>query len=228
MKKLLHERLREHEDKSKCTGYLFADIIGCDKPECVGVACGDCTATLLDKFADEIERYYIPRPRFEDGEPVQFGDDSIECIGIDCFALYPDGSYQVYSENGDYSSEILNEPLKRPQPKVLDADGIEIKVGDTVWKRHCPDEEWTVVEIGNTPVNEGQVRIEFEDFNEEPYSYYESPERLTHKEPDSLEKLHDDVLKWIARYRTSTPYEAVESIGEEIADRLSALIERGA
>ena len=32
------------------------------------------TPEKIEKLADAIEREYLPRPRYEDGEPIQFGD----------------------------------------------------------------------------------------------------------------------------------------------------------
>lgn len=60
--KLLHERLREHAAKG---------IIG-------DFACGNTKIVSLraDKalaLADEIERQYVPVPRFPDGDPVREG-----------------------------------------------------------------------------------------------------------------------------------------------------------
>lgn len=45
-------------------------------------------------FADEIERFYIPRPRFEDGEPVRWGETEIEW---DADEEYP---FNAISESG--------------------------------------------------------------------------------------------------------------------------------
>lgn len=46
----------------------------CSKPCDDYIACHDCTGEALRIIADRIEREYLPRPRFEDGEPVKVGD----------------------------------------------------------------------------------------------------------------------------------------------------------
>ena len=76
-------------------------------------------------------------PRFEDGEPVRIGDhwqedDYDESITrVDSIEFAEDG---VRFEN-EYADTFYRygERVKRPAPKVLDADGVEIHVGDTVW-----------------------------------------------------------------------------------------------
>lgn len=78
MKKLLHERLREIADEKEDKPYS-SDIIEalckefgvCENKSSYAIDLNNC----LKAIADEIEKFYIPRPRFEDGEPVQFGDE---------------------------------------------------------------------------------------------------------------------------------------------------------
>lgn len=91
-----------------------------------------------------LDRWFISRPRLEDGEPVQFGDE----IEVVCDISKAKGivlmmgttnssSWKFALADGDsfvtviYDSE--NDKIRRPALKVLDADGMEIKVGDTVW-----------------------------------------------------------------------------------------------
>lgn len=85
--------------------------------------CTDMERRILDMW-----------PKFEDGEYVWIGDD---VSGMDvrsfvftesCVMVTNLTSVPAYGECRKYG-----EPLKRPAPKVLDADGVEIKVGDTVY-----------------------------------------------------------------------------------------------
>lgn len=152
---------------------------------CIGEKAGEV-------LADEIEHYYIPRPRFEDGEPVQFGDEFI----IDRYMTEPETLKRISIYNEELLKEWnqyhgldrvyeLNfcrpncedgkEPIiKRPQPKVLDADGIEIKVGDTVW-RTSGNYPWRVDEI----TTDGRVGI----LDDDGLGDYADPKNLTHNEP---------------------------------------------
>ena len=73
-------------------------------------------------------------PRFESGEPVRIGDvvSDVEVRSVvfrdggillsDCTSVPGWGTWRSYKE-----------PIKRPAPKVLDADGAEIRVGDEVY-----------------------------------------------------------------------------------------------
>lgn len=73
-------------------------------------------------------------PKYEDGEYVWIGDD-VSGMDVRSFVFTESGvmvtnltSVPAYGECRKYG-----EPFKRPAPKVLDADGVEIKVGDTVY-----------------------------------------------------------------------------------------------
>ena len=80
-------------------------------------------------------------PRFEDGEPVRFGCefefegavDVVESVTFLC-AGSPRFNYGLQdSWERVHGLYVRGELIKRPAPKVLDADGVEIRVGDTVY-----------------------------------------------------------------------------------------------
>lgn len=104
-----------------------AAIYACDGWE------GD--ANILKDIADQIERETLPRPLFEDGELVQFGDEILKAgnsAKVDAFVVNPDGSTLIIA--GMYRVAVeAGERVKRPAPKVLDADGVPVEVGDEVW-----------------------------------------------------------------------------------------------
>lgn len=70
-------------------------------------------------------------PRFKDGEPVRFLDD-FERYGnensVSTVTMYQDGSFAL-----NFRAYSKGERVNRPAPKVLDADGVEVHKGDTVW-----------------------------------------------------------------------------------------------
>ena len=73
-------------------------------------------------------------PRFEDGEPVNFGDTALidgEADMVEAVQLWIHGKPVIYGDGGSQQME-RGERVKRPS-KVLDADGVEIRVGDEVW-----------------------------------------------------------------------------------------------
>lgn len=199
MKKLLHERLRE----SQGWGDLFNPI------EVFNAS----FRVLFDKLADEIERYYIPRPRFEDGEPVHFGDALERRVGLPTsvvgIAVHNDGSYALSDNEENTTYYTDGDLIKRPYPKVMDADGVVINEGETVWSEY--GDEYFVDTIENADCiyllgsfdDEVHVRM--------------SPCCLTHKNLDSLEKLRDDMAGWNELKR--------KTFCSEWIDRLTALIE---
>ena len=147
---------------------------------------------------DEVERRLLARlmpegmewlieawPRFEDGEPVRIGDEV---------------SVTVHDEDGDFERSMTadsisfgehgiivcdpchavrllsGERVKRPAPKVLDADGVEICVGDTVWATngHGPFEVTRIVYAD-------RLRVIADDEKNGHLNAY--PEMLTHRAP---------------------------------------------
>ena len=113
-------------------------------------------------------------PRYETGEPVRIGDfvSDVEVRSVvfrddgillsDCTSVPGWGTWRSYKE-----------PIRRPAPKVLDADGVEIRVGDTVW-----DVEFGCEHVV-TKVSDGAVFVAFEDESADRCD----PASLTHRAP---------------------------------------------
>ena len=138
MDKLLHERLRDYAADwyearpLRINGKTFDTLL---------------VAEVLD-LADEIERSYIPRPRFEDGEPVQFRDEVEECSGpVTRMLFFADGSGYLCGKNdaiyAGFPFGIESTP-KRRVPKVLDVGGVACEREQKVWR--LSDGEWFYVE----------------------------------------------------------------------------------
>ena len=121
-------------------------------------------------------------PRYESGELVEFGDE----IGkgdiwmehpVDLVAFYDDGSFELWGD-GNSIAYRKGEPVKRPEPEVLDADGVPIKVGDTVY-----DEDGKAFEVEavnatcKTFKRKGGIACEWK------------AEFFTHRKPDTAESL---------------------------------------
>lgn len=92
-----------------------------------------------EKFRDYLHRCFLPRPRFEDGEPVQFGDDIALADGSECnvTSLGVGISGWLYinpaAANERYHLTCQSGRIKRPAPEALGADGKPIVEGETVW-----------------------------------------------------------------------------------------------
>lgn len=114
-------------------------------------------------------------PRFEDGELVKFGDDYVKKSGgvdeLRHLSFYDDA---VQLNCDDFIK--YGEPVKRPEPEVLDADGVPIKVGDVVY---TPQGKALVVSRLDAPYvcnKEGITRADY----------------VTHRKPDTQEAINHD------------------------------------
>ena len=137
-------------------------------------------------------------PKFEDGEPVMIGDEATNNKN-QCFRVrrieFRHGKWMLNDSvtDGRYLYGESGERVKRTAPKVLDADGVEIKMGDTVW-HHSGFAHGVVTSIDAGSlmgtvcyVNGG---VEFRD----------AAKDLTHTRPDSWERLEEDAGEDPFRY----------------------------
>lgn len=143
------------------------------------------------------------------------------------YAVSEDGCMYIGSKRlvlTNREAETLADEIERdytPRQKVYDADGVEIKVGDTVWRIDPPIQPSEVIDIKHYP--EGQPDVVCSEKDGKVTAHY-SPRLLTHKEPDSLEKLLDEIEGY-----AGLPLDTIASVcSKRWAKRLSDLIERGA
>lgn len=171
-----------------------------------------------------LDKWFIKRPLFEDGQPVQLGDKFLRFDGkhgndgenaVKIAAGF-DSKNPCYWINDDLQGQM---PVKRPAPKVLDADGVEINVGDTVWHAN---HQWVVIGI---VYHEGQPWVQIDNTGGDTSCSVQErrPSTITHKQPDSLERLQQFAVD-SAAYADGCEQDKFL----EIADRLKSLIERGA
>lgn len=140
-----------------------------------------------EDFKSWLDRYYLPRPLFEDGEPAQFGDTFVTDSGYNATLSslnYTKGDHDYVSANGGKRHKVTDR-LKRPEPQVLDADGVPIEVGDVVWiLKDSKHAKWTVIEpydgIQTVYVESRGIRV------------HARPENITHSEPDTQERIDED------------------------------------
>lgn len=192
--------------------------------------CRDCLLRMMTAIADRIDaERALPDgmewPRFEDGGLVRIGDE-VEFEGktmrVCEVALYAD-SWALWCDCEDMSGMLhgsYGERVERPAPKVLDADGVQIKVGDTVYfvdgagVRHAVKD--IIFEPGGPFVGiiDEKVRCPL----------MVNPDTLTHERPDSWEKLEEDAKL--------APRDYLESRGmnpekpERIASMMADLVRR--
>ena len=144
-------------------------------------------------------------PRFEDGKRVWFGDEMEDHHGgatVVGAIEFSRGKVCVKdAEDDDWDTSIhAIHPLKRPAPKVLDADGVEIKFGDAVYGIGRNQHLYEIIDPHHIDPEVGEafsVRCYDRDESEECHC---RPELLTHTLPDSWERLEKDALKGVCEY----------------------------
>lgn len=153
-----------------------------------------------ESLHEYVDRCFIPRPRFEDGEPVHIGDKAEhpytgETCTIDCINTFDD-SYCLGFVEERSASLCDGERVKRPAPEALGADGLPIVVGETVWDVESGIEGV----VDNFQCIYGQsvtANIKCPD-DEEFYNF--NVDRLTHTPPDTQERIDKDVRKSLFDY----------------------------
>lgn len=140
-------------------------------------------------------------PRFEDtGDHVMVGDAYIDGSG-DCNIIVAvricDACVDLVGEDAFLTGFKPGERVKRPVQSVLDADGVEIKVGDTVWT--LDGLEGVVTKVEN-----GAAYIAYES----DYAQREEADNLTHTRPDSWERLEEDAEK--------NPFDYCKDVGHRL------------
>lgn len=211
-----------------------ADAYSCKKfmanefgVSCSRMRCTDCNAVIFERIADRIESERrlsegVEWPRFEDGELVKIGDE-VEFEGeaakvrdvafnAEMFSL---GVATATTSGRVYGA--FGEPVKRPTPKVLGADGVEIKVGDTVYYDGDPEpltvgsfDDPGCVYLTSAKGSDGTL-------------YTIEPSLLTHKRPDSWERLEEDAYHLVMSEYLETPEDDVR----DIVRRAKALAKAG-
>lgn len=164
-------------------------------------SCRDCMIKLMTAIADRIDaERALPEgmewPRFEDGEMVKFGDEVeykgetmrvyIATFDADGWALWCSRDGIDGSLSGSYGERV-----KRPAPKVLDADGVPIKVGDTVWATYngCKHIVMAVCSDGSLHpemLTDDGCMVEYEE------GLWDFAKKVTHERPDSWERIDED------------------------------------
>ena len=98
-------------------------------------------------------------PRFEDGEPVMIGD-GVDGLGGEIIEVYiAENAAAIWNNAANHMHLRPGERVKRPAPEVLDADGVLIKVGDTVW--HEDGSELHVIGFGGVQDGETMLVVEY-------------------------------------------------------------------
>lgn len=153
-----------------------------------------------ESFGGWLERCAIPRPRFEDGEPVQFGDDTDELDGVEKFIFLRNGGCcQMQDADGNICNVFRGKRVKRRAPEVLGADGKPIVVGETVWNTFS----WhkgVVNELNAKALKVNGKSTAYVEWSNGRWSPCIRLDHLTHTPPETQERIDDDATMPPAEY----------------------------
>lgn len=136
-------------------------------------------------------------PRFEDSEPVMAGDVFQDCKGDNravCGIEFYPHRFWLVDDGGWHVGFGIGERVKRPVQSVLDADGVEIKVGDTVWywDLYGRDFSYKATVAGFCEYSLGLDGPLATLKDEEGKTWHIDTKKITHVQPDSWERLEED------------------------------------
>ena len=177
-------------DERSCPEKAKMFGIDCNHEE----SCLDCVIDKMKAIADRIDAERalpdgVEWPRFEDGGIVRIGDE-LEFEGKNMLVgdaiFYADGWALWCSREGidGRLSGSYGERVKRPAPKVLDADGVPIEVGDTVWATYngCKHIVTAVCSDGSLHpemLTDDGCMVEYDE------GLWDFAKKVTHEQPDS-------------------------------------------
>lgn len=224
-----------------CTAIAEALGIDCKHEK----SCRDCIVRMMMNIADRIDAERalpegIEWPRFEDGELVKIGDE-VEFEGEAAKVLdvaFSAVRFSLGVGTTATSARVygdLGELVKRPTPKVLDADGVPIEVGDTVWATY-DGRKYVVKAV----CSDGSLNPEMVTDDGCMVKYVEGgwdfAKKVTHERPDSWERLSNDAKMGAVTYadrilgvdtRETTTEEDYEAFARDIVRRAKALAKAG-
>lgn len=160
---------------------------------------------------NEIEQRILDMwPKFEDGCYVQLGDKVVansgenkgrEFIVRNVYFENGHGKLRSSVSDGCYWTWKAADPyVKRPAPKVLDADGVEIHVGETLYGIGREQHKYDVINPHYIVAEAGEVFTCLCYDCDDGEECHCRPEMLTHTRPDSWERLEEDAEKGNCEY----------------------------
>lgn len=168
-------------------------------------------------------------PRYEDGEPVRMGDPFVTWDGqaseVRSVTLYtpgPDaawainaGSCRNFVGGSDEAHRMHGLRLKRPAPKAVGADGVEVKPGETVWlaREHLDKADMSPSDsgfecglLGVGALDPLSVKLVGKKLDKDGLAFFTEHSAwcpaswLTHERPDSWGRLREDAAKSMEDY----------------------------
>ncbi|WP_417060324.1 hypothetical protein [Ellagibacter isourolithinifaciens] len=185
----------ESNGDTSCSGMAkrFGNVCSCM------ASCRDCMIKMMTTIADRIDaERALPEgvewPRFEDGGLVGIGDaigHGGEEMRAESIVFHP-GEWAIWCSREGIDGRLsgsYGERVERPAPKVLDADGVPIKVGNTVY---FVDGNGRALIVERIDANDGEPAVDLVYAGERIHWHSANPEKLTHERPDSWKRIEED------------------------------------
>lgn len=172
-----------------------------------------------EDFRSWLDRWYYEKPVDDNSEPVDLGqpiyDKARGEMEVSRVCYTKSGFYFNNSRDGSGRRKMkgityaYGERVGRPKQQVLDAKGVPIEVRDKVYLvpgKHCDrfplqgyrsGVEYTVIDNKN-PEHKADGRICITGGDQ--IHGYPKPEQVTHREPDTQERINADALKDVYEY----------------------------
>lgn len=197
------------------------------------IVLGEAEEALKVVYSEDIEKRLMPEgmewPRFEDGEPVHVGDEvdfGSACGAVSSIEFQNCGYFIVHICDGagdHYHSQYFpGESIKSHAPKTLDKDGIETRVGDTVW--NASGTEFEVMALSGDGKT---VHVKWGNGRDAKTGTC-AAKSLTHERPDSWERLEEDAenVQNYADIRAYVVKRNLMHINYETGDSLHLIVAR--
>ena len=164
----------------------------------LGIACNGMVDDVQDAIDSELHKRLMPPgmewPRFDDGERVEFGS-AVDGLGGPCekfiFTRSMGGVCQLQDAGGRMVNVLHGGRVKRQKPEVLGADGLPIKIGDTVYLESFGS-PFTVVGFDGAYLNGAD-------------GGYLRSACATHTPPDTQERIDKDAIMDAGKYVAGHP-----------------------
>lgn len=163
-----------------------------------------------EDFGQWLHRCFLELPRYADGEPVYFGDGTDKLHGVEKFIYLRSGECcQMQDAAGNIQNVYPGDRVKLPAPKVLGADGKPIEAGETVYIDESHASKAANYDFNAGPESFGLLGVSPNDalvvasaehfvrgrrfvlFKGEGHAWCPAS-WLTHKEPDTQERIDAD------------------------------------
>lgn len=130
-----------------------------------------------------------------DGKPVDFVTGYEPSIGVlEAVSIYSNGACEVMGHDGIIKGV---KEIHVATPKVLDADGVDTSVGDTVYEVDTGEKMWVCALPEQGAYQCVKLRLINGTFKTL------DPCRFTHERPDSLDRLAEDIGAMVVAWRSN-------------------------